>query len=314
MKRFAAFLAGAAVLALAPTFLASPGASQAEGGVVVLNNGRVFVGKIRKKDDTQDFVVLRWPYKQRRDRSHMKFEHGNAPHNIRWHWRNPDPNKLPDLPTDEYWEKYNDIEKYPIEDKYIPFLQKWLEGRKARESSTDLLVVVDDPLTKGQRLSAILVDGGPFKIQYPEGWRAGIEDNIVIFTSPKPGADGFRARIHAFASKSVQKRKIADQIKEITDQLGRVSENFEVKEKDRLRTLTHGFDQKLLTRTVLKDRPVLALRKIYFRDKYTYFFAAYAHEQDFAALKSLFERVMLSLQIGEEKKKGKKKKKKKKNG
>lgn len=285
-------------------------AGRADAGIVILRNGRVFIGRLRSKNISPDTIVMEWPYKDKQTRGRQKFEHGNAPHNIRWYWQNPDPNKIEDLSAlDQYWEKYNDTEKYPIESKYLPLLARWLEGRKARESGTPELVVLDDPLTRGQRLSPVVVDGGPFGIRYPDTWRGGIENGIVILTAPKPGTDGFRPRIHVFATRSVV-GQTADQIDWFLQQVGRASDQFEVREKKRLRTRPNGFDQELLTLTSVKNRPILAMRKVYFREKYTYFFNAYAHEQDYAGLKSLFERVMSSLVINEDKTGGDKKKKK----
>ena len=149
-----------AACALSATLFAP---APAEAGVIILNNGNVITGRIRKEEDTAEFVTMRWPYKHLTHRGHQKYEHGSAPHNIRWHRRNTEKQDY-DQPTDEYWERYEDVEKYPIDPKFMALRERWLLKRKRQEDSNEGLVVIDDPLTKGPRLHPIPVDAGSFKV------------------------------------------------------------------------------------------------------------------------------------------------------
>ena len=278
----------------------------AEAGGIVLNNGNVITGRIRKEEDTAEFVTMRWPYKHLTHRGHQKYEHGSAPHNIRWHRRNTEKQDY-DQPTDEYWEKYEDIEKYPIDPKFMALRERWLLKRKRQEDSNEELVVIDDPLTKGPRLHPIPVDAGTFKVQKPEGWSSLVEDNIWIFQA-KEAREGYHPRIHVFAGPAVI-GQADDQLQWFESRMKRVADEggFEVKDKAHLKTRPGGgFDQVMSTRTVVRNRPVMALRKVFFRKKHTYFFTAYCHESEFPELRALFERCMASMRINEDAKPAKK--------
>lgn len=293
-----------AAFALTSSLLAP---ASAEAGVIVLNNGNVITGRIRKEEDTAEFVTMRWPYKQLTHRGHQKYEHGSAPHNIRWHRRNTEKQDY-DQPTDEYWERYEDIEKYPIDPKFMALRERWLLKRKRQEDNNEGLVVIDDPLTKGPRLHPIPVDAGTFKVQKPEGWSSLVEDNIWIFQA-KEAREGYHPRIHVFAGPAVI-GQADDQLQWFESRMKRVADDggFEVKDKAHLKTRPGGgFDQVMSTRTVVRKRAVMALRKVFFRKKHTYFFTAYCHESEFPELRALFERCMASMRINEDLKPQKKK-------
>lgn len=292
-------IAGACLLA-APVLAPGAGPWRAQAGIIILNNGNVFVGRIRKEEDTSETVIMRWPYKHLATRGHQKFEHGAAPHNIRWHRRNTEKEDF-DAPTDEYWEQYEDLEKFPVDAKWLPLREKWLLKRKRQEGGADTgLLVIDDPLTKGPRLSPIAVDGGTFKVNKPEGWTSVVEDNIWIFQA-KEGKEGYKPRIHVFSGPAVI-GQADEQLHWFENRLGRVADKggFEIKDRAHLKTRPNGFDQVLSSRTVVRGRAVMALRKIFFRNKRTYFFVSYCHESEWPELRPLFERCMSTMEIGED--------------
>jgi hypothetical protein len=311
VRNSARVIVGAAWLFGAVFLLPFAAPSHAEAGVIVLHNGSVFIGRIRKEEDTTEEVTLRWPYKHKTESGRKKFEHGAAPHNIRWHRRNTEKEDF-DAPTDGYWEEYEDIEKYPIDNRYLPLRERWLLKRKRQDGGEEGLIVIDDPLTKGPRLHPLPVDGGTFTIQKPEGWSSVVEDNIWIFKA-KEGREGYKPRIHVFSGPAVagqaddQMRWFEKEMKKVAD---KGKKKFQTKDKGSLKTRPNGFDQVLTTQTVVRGRTIVTLRKVFFRNKRTYFFSAYCHESEYLDLRSLFERSMASMRIGEDKKKKKKKKRK----
>ena len=265
-----------------------------EAGVVVLKNGEVIIGRVRDEEDTQEELVVRWPYKERTDRGVMKI----PKFRIRWYDRKED--QL----TDEYWEKYEDIATYPIDNLYMSSLERW-RLRKEEDAGQlgDLLIVPESLMNRGLKLSPIPYENELYKVQKPENWSSSVEDGITVFISDKAGAQGFRPRIHVFSVPSVL-GSVEDQVEWIEREAARLAEGgaqFEVREKKRPRPRSGGFDQELLTRTVRVERPIVTLRTIFFRDKSTYFFTAYAHENDFGAHELIFKMCMRSMEIFEDK-------------
>lgn len=302
---------GLSALACLATALVLPCASatRAEGAVIVLNNGNVFTGRIQKEDSTTVSILMTWPYKHLQHRGQQKFWHGKAPQNIRWYKLNTEKEDF-DLPDDEYWEKYEDIEKYPIDKKYEHLRQRWLLKRKRQDGTETGIVVIDDPLTKGPRLSPLPVEaeGMGFSIRKPEQWTSVVEDNIWVFQA-KTGREGFRPRIHVFVGPKLEKATAADQVEWFEARMKRAADEggFEAKHEGGLKTKANGFDMILTTRTVTRGRSIKALRKIFFRKKRVYFYAAYCHETEFPELRALFERCMSSMRLKEDEKKAKKK-------
>ncbi|RMG11312.1 MAG: hypothetical protein D6731_15750 [Planctomycetota bacterium] len=263
----------------------------AEAGVVVLKNGEVIVGRLREDEITKTTLVLRWPYKEQTERGEMSIPRFR----VRWF------DAKADEPTDEYWEQHG--EEY-IDEKWRPLYEKW----KLRKQARDETPVEDwfDPnefLSRAQ-LSTIPVEAGTYKIQSPEEWDVTIdaEHGITIFTSRTPGTDGFHPRIHVFTTKAAI-GQTEDQMNWIEAEIARAAGpdgSFEVRERKRPRTRANGFDQEIVTQTTRFDRPVMALRKVHFRRKYTYFFTAYAHEKDYSKHENLFRACLRSLKIKED--------------
>jgi hypothetical protein len=287
----------AALAAMFSTGLLFP--EPVHAGCIVLKNGEVLVGRIREDEITKTNVTIRWPYKEKTERGVL-----DCPR-FRVRWFDP----KADEPTDEYWEKYG--EEF-IDAEWRPLYEKWKLRKKAREESLegDFLMTAENFISKAQ-LSAIPVENGNFKIQKPEGWTSSIDENgITIFTSDKPGTEGFRARIHVFAVKSAI-GQTEDQVRWVEKEVERLAGpggKFEVRERKRLKARASGFDQEMVTQTTRFERTVMTLRKMMFRKKNTYFFTAYAHERDYSGLELLFKACMRSLELREDSKKSSRRK------
>lgn len=282
--RKAVFGFGVSVAALA--MLAQP----AEAGIVVLKNGEVLVGRIRPDEDTADELIMRWPYKERTERGEIKV----PKFRVRWYDRDADE------PTDAYWEKY---ENEVIDNAWMPHLERWRIRKKAETDMPDVQILEGFDSPRG-RLSPIPVQTRDFEIRKPDGWTSSTEDGITIFVSDQPGTDGFKARIHVFAVPSLPKESTESQVQWVQREIGRLGagagNKFEVKELKRLKPVRGGFDQEMMTITHRGDRNVFGLRLVSFRDKRTYFFAAYADERDYSQLEILFKACMRSLVILED--------------
>lgn len=280
-----ALFAGLALLVLPTTALA---------GVIVLENGNVIVGRIREAEVNKETITIRWPYKDRTEKGHQQVER----YRVRWF------HVEADMPTDAYWDQYEDLERYPIERRYHGLRERWkLRKRAQQEDLGDIMVI--DPFQGGAghtNLNPIPVESETFRVHKPEGWTSSIEEGITVFVSNEPGKEGFRPRIHVFSMPSVIEG-VEEQILWVQEQLERLADDtgtFEVRQKKRLRPRAGGFDQEMLTKTVRLNRPVMTLRKLSFRKDRTYFFAAYAHEQDYSGLELLFQACMRSLEIFED--------------
>jgi hypothetical protein len=307
MRLQAAFtlLATTAALSLVPV-------APLEAGVLVLNNGKVFVGRIRAEEDTKSQVTLRWPYKQQTHRGKQVFEHGEQPHHIRWHKRNDKTGEDFDQPTDRYWEKFGDLEKFPIDSRYMELYERWRIRQKRRASSFDEVEIIDDPLTKGPRLAALAEEGNPlFAVNRPEGWGAVVEDEITIFQA-KDGLEGYPPRIHIFAGPKL-KMSAKKAVAFFERQMAKAAEpkSWKILDRPSPRTRGSGYDYSFTSRSTVRGRNIVVIRRIFIREKHTYFYAAYCHEKEAPELRSLFVRCAETIVIAEDKGKQHKPKKKK---
>lgn len=261
-----------------------------EAGVVVLKNGEVLVGRIRPDEDTQDELIMRWPYKERTERGEIKL----PKFRIRWYDREADE------PTDAYWEKY---ENEVIDSQWLPALERWRIRKRAESEVPDVPILEGFDSPRG-RLSPVPVQTRDFEIRKPDGWTSATEDGITIFVSDQAGADGYRARVHVFSVPSLQRESTERQVEWVQREIGRLGvgagNKFDVREMKRLKPVRGGFDQELLTATTRAERTVFCLRQVSFRDKRTYFFSAYADERDYSGLEILFKACMRSLVILED--------------
>jgi hypothetical protein len=262
----------------------------AEAGVIVLKNGEVLLGKIRKDDVTKEQITMH--FREGNERGEIEIPRFR----IRWF------DAEADGPTDLYWETFGGK---PIQgSRWAKEYEEWKLRKRARADALegDFLLSAETLLSKA-RLSPIPVENGNIKIQKPEGWSSSIdEDGITIFVADKAGTEGFRPRIHVFAVKAASGQAV-DQIEWVEKEVGRLAGKagtFEVRERKRLHIRAGGSDQEMVTLTRRLDRPVVTLRKMLFRKKNSYFFSAYAHERDYQGLESLFKDCMRSLELRED--------------
>lgn len=274
-------LAAAGLLLLAPP---------AAAGIVVLKNGEVLVGRLRADEDTQDELIMRWPYKERTERGEIKL----PKFRIRWYDRDADE------PTDAYWEKY---EADVIDSAWLPHLQRWRIRKQAESDVPDVSILEGFDAPRG-KLSPVPVQTRDFELRKPDGWTSATEDGITIFVSDQPGAEGYRPRIHVYSVPSLQRESTERQVDWIQREIGRLGQGagnkFEVREMKRLKPVRGGFDQEMLTATTRAERTVFCLRQVSFRDKRTYFFSAYADERDYGSLEILLKNCMRTLVILED--------------
>lgn len=274
---------------------------QVEAGVIVLHNGKVFVGRIRPEEDGKRQVTMRWPYKQQTQRGKQVFEHGQLPHNIRWHRRNDANGEEYDQPNDEYWEKFGDLEKYPLDQRYLELYEQWKLRQERRAATFDPVMILDDPMSKGPRLAAVPEESNPlFKINRPEGWSASVEDEITIFKASE-GLEGYLPRIHVFAGPRLKGR--ADAIVGMfEEQMSKAADpgTWKITDRPSPRTRGSGYDYAFTSQSTVRGRNVVAMRKIFIREKHIYFVVAYCHEKEFPELRGLFTRCSESMEIAED--------------
>lgn len=259
------------------------------GGVVVLKNGEVFVGRVPADQDTQESLVVRWPYKERTDRGEMtipKFR-------IRWYDRDAD------KPTDAYWKQF---ENDQIDSAWHPERERWRMRQRTEEDDTNYLPLDAFDQPRGT-LSPVPVVTRDFQIRKPDKWTSRTEDGITIFESDQPGVDGFRPRIHIYSVPSVP-GSVEPQIGWLRGVYTRFTANGKLDDTrgdmGRLKPVKKGFDQEMLTVIPRKDSSVFVLRMVAFREKRTCVFNAYADERDYSGLEILFKNCMRTLALSED--------------
>ena len=104
------------VFSLAATIAAAAG--PCEGGIVVLKNGEVVVGRIDAADDAEERLVVHWPYGERTSRGILAI----PKYRVRWF------DRALDAPSGAYWEAYADA---PIDERWLPALEVWRRSRGA---------------------------------------------------------------------------------------------------------------------------------------------------------------------------------------
>lgn len=268
--------------------LAAP--APASAGIVVLKNGEVFVGRIRKEEVSDEKIVVRWPYKQEADpegRGQMEIPRFR----VRWY------DLEGDEPSDAYWTEY---ENEKIDQRFLPHLERWRLRRKNASDYVDVPILIE-PEGPRSKLSPIPVNGRDFEMRKPDGWTTRTDGDITIIESNLVGADDYRPQIHVYSVEALtdnatsQMEWILNEVKQVA------SDGFEVKEENRPHpTKGGGLDQVLTTASTRGGRTVYALRRVSFRKKRTYFFTAYAHQKDYDAYGVLFEQCMSTFQIRED--------------
>lgn len=289
---------------------ACPGNSDA--GIVVTTKGRVFRGRIRRSEIDDNKIRMRWPYKNFRgpqgglNKGLVDFE----ARLVRWY--HPESDEL----TDEYFKKHA---SEPLESRFKDVLETWRERQRA-EREVDLKEIAPIiGMTPEHKLLPLPQKQRYYEINKPRSWATksapvfqdkggqGLEKILMmVSTNPK---NGYAARIHVISvprpklevTTTEQRRWYHQEIRKLIE-----SERFEVKEKEKIQAI--GANKKDVTwvtvSRISKKGSILALRAIRFRQERVYFVTCYAHEEEFADLRKMFERCISTMLIYEDQRGG----------
>ncbi len=288
-------------------------ASRAEAGIVIMTNGKVFIGRIDPEDmkdahgvacakDVCESIIMHSP-QQYKGQPPLRGEMVFPRHDVRWF----DP--ASDEPTEEYMRLYARA-NVPLDPKwYALYVAPWLE---AQDNSNQIAPLVNLPASfKAGSLSTMSLvrkwqgAGGvtdEASIRRPAGWSTNEVNGITIFTADSKGTDGFTPRIHFF-SVDAAIGQITDQLAWIKQELEKVAsgtDSFEVKgDNVNPKDVRGGKDVEWTTVTRRSGKSVKALRSMKFRQNRAYFVTCYAHEKDFEQYQLLYQACVSSLQINE---------------
>jgi hypothetical protein len=286
MKRPALLLAAlGAFAAFAPA---------AHAGIVILKNGKVFIGVIDPEGVTDDKITMKSPrlYKGappvRGTQDFPRYE-------VRWHDVNADE------PTDDYFKLY---ENETLDQRYTVFAQRWKERQ---DNSMPIALPIMPSVSKTGSLSAISIPvswgSDAISMRKPTGWTVNKVNDILILESDQKGTEGFVPRIHVYSVESAV-GQVSDQVtwvKQELEKLASTADGFELKSENTAPKMNAkgGYDVEWITSTRRNSRTIRAMRQMHFRDHRTYFVTCYAHEKDFEDLNLLFHACMSSLAINE---------------
>lgn len=282
-------------------------ARTAEAGIIIMNNGKVFIGRMEAEDFKNDkgqvcpredyaTVTMHGP-QQYKGAPVVRGEINFPKHDIRW----LDPNS--DEPTDDYMKQYADA---PLDPKwYSLYVAPWKEARDNQVQIQPLTSFTD---FKSGSLSVMSI---PRKwgvdeaaIRRPTGWSQAEQGGITIFQSDQKGTDGYAARIHFFSTEAAI-GQVSDQltwIKQEIEKLASSQDAFETKGQDSslgAKNVRGGYDAEWTTVTRRSGKAIKAMRAMRFRDHRAYFVTCYAHEKDYDKHATIFRAVVSSLVINE---------------
>lgn len=281
---------GAAPLALALWLVA---AAPAAAGVVVLDNGAVFVGQLRAPQGDRLVLVLDDPLAGQRPT--VTFTPGEV------RWFDPLAGEL----TEAYWQAHL---RAPLRD---PALERerqrrldLAEGRSVpdpyRGIELDPPALVADP---GGPLAERWIALRGFRIRPPRGWTARVDRGVLLLELGPPAAGGYAPRIHVVSVPWTDGTSPADlaQLSDWTlEQLARCASPapgaFRAEPAPAC-PAGPGWDQELVTRTTRGPLAVRALRRLSLRAGRVVVFSAYADEQDFARVEPLFRACLGTLEL-----------------
>jgi len=292
----------AAIGALAFLLLAP---SEAEAGILVTTKGKTFVGKLDPEKtpacpldpkNMPEKVEMSWPYKDTVDGPMGRAKWIFRNYEIRWY------SVTDDKPTDAYWERYLDEE---IDVRWHKARDEYKRGQSQDEAEgfDPIRPKIDLSNEKNRVLSPHPHRFGKAKVNFPDGWNVRNVGNVFIIERPEPGTGGFRPKIHLFEAENVPVL-ISDVVDHVRNTLSkqlqdREGAKFEVLERSEPKTVEGGFDVNLYTASAVGDRKIRTLRRLAFRTEQTYFFAAYAHEDDWAEFEGLFKKCRNTLKVEE---------------
>jgi hypothetical protein len=287
-------------------------ASRADAGIIIMTNGKVFIGRIDAEDmkdakgvacakDVCESITMHSP-QQYKGQPPLRGEMIFPRHDVRWF----DP--ASDEPTDEYMRLYAKA-NVPLDPKwYALYVAPWLE---AQDNSLQVAPLVNLPESfKAGKLSTMSLvrkwgSGNvtdEASIRRPAGWSTNEVDGITIFVADTKGTDGFTPRIHFFAVEAAI-GQITDQLSWIKQEIEKASSGtdaFDVKgDNVTPKEVRGGRDVEWTTTTRRNGKAIKALRAMKFRQNRAYFVTCYANEKDFESYQLLYQACVSSLQINE---------------
>lgn len=264
----------APALVLGPVLAVVVLVGRSEAGIVVYEDGGTVVGKFGQDDVTAEEIVVRSVEGQRGE---MRIPRRRV------RWFDPDAFR----PTDAYFARFLDE---PIEARWEPLRQEHI-ARTKRPGPDDPSIDVDvAALLRAPALADAIPTSARATVRPPRGWINTVEDEVTMFVAPRPGEAGYAPRVHVFSARA-PRAGAADQLAWIDAQLRgfAVEGEYQHEELYRLKDVPGGKDQVMITLSRTPDgRQVRALRKISFRERRTYVFAAYADARDFDAEVGVF--------------------------
>ncbi|MDF1664536.1 MAG: hypothetical protein P1V97_22445 [Planctomycetota bacterium] len=275
-----------------------------EAGILVMKNGNVFQGRIRNSEVSEDFILMRWPYKDFRGpeggdigRGYKKFERNR----IRWFDTKGD-----DL-TNEYFGKFA---KEELDPRFHAQRQLWKDEQAGRkdykfEEITPLLKI-----KQGTSIVPVPIVKVHYEIRRPEGWllkevpinrkdKSG--DTVFTITAPE-GEKGYPPRIHV-VSVPRPKAPMLEQKIWYEDEIKKLSKDGVIDFREQAREKSMGARKKDITMTTITrqgSRNIMTLRYIKFRRERVYFVTCFAHEEEFPKLRKLFKSCVDSMVIYED--------------
>lgn len=259
----------APALVLGPVLAVALLVGRSEAGIIVYHDGGTVVGKFGPDDVTDAEIVVRSVEGQRGE---MRVDRRRV------RWFDPDAFR----PTDAYFARHLDD---PIEARWEPLRQDHI-ARNQRPGHEDPSIDVDvAALLRGPALGDPIPTSARATVRPPRGWINTVEDDVTMFVGRRAGEAGYTPRIHVFSAEAPRAGP-ADQLAWVDAQLRSlaVEGDYQHEELYRLKDVPGGKDQVMITASRTPGgRLVRALRKISFRERRTYFFAAYADARDFDA-------------------------------
>lgn len=259
-------------------------AASAEAGIVVLDSGDTFVGRIDPvKDVSETTIVVHKPAGEAGSWSIDRKK-------VRWY------DASADAPTDDYWTKFHDA---PIDARWWG-LRAEFDRRNRPQTGTELLEI---PALDPALFAETTVTGPGWELKAPRGWRASVleADAHVVTIVGQAGPNGYAPRIHVVAAPTAAEavatpaeaaRWVELEVKGLADEGG-----FAVVQPARA---FRGADQELVTSTRKAGREVRAVRRVLVRPQWTIVAAGYADARDWSTVEPLLRRALDTLRLTED--------------
>lgn len=276
------------IAALAATAIGSA----AEAGILITNDGEVFIGRISKEEMNEKGVVVRWPHGETRERGKLFFPTSQ----VRWCDRDNDE------PSVAYWKKFP---KAPL--LTPPGMKPFVPPPEvSNEVAPDVKKLLQEGAARGGRgrLSMAPVvftdEGFDLNLRRPVGWQHKVENRILVITSDERGAEGFVPRIHVFSVRAARVPE-REQVAWLRDAIRRASGSpADLRDERGPVTGERGVEYRAIAVAGGNDPvPVWTLWRVVFGEKRTTLFSGKAHARDFERILPLFEKCVDTLTIEE---------------